>query len=452
GLNGTQVGYRAGQRYAPRLVRAAAAGAVQRGAAEVNSEATYLITGGMGGLGLKVASSLVSKGAKHLLLTGRREPSDEAVKAIEQLREGGAEVHWQLADVGQAEDVHSLLAAPERLGWPALKGIVHAAGVLDDGVLSNQSWERFERVMRSKVMGARNLSDAAKGLDFFVLFSSASAVVGAPGQGNYAAANAYLDGLAQAGRAKGERWLSINWGAWAEVGLAAERAWELNAIGIGSMKPEQALEAMWRVVEHEEAVAQVIIIQVDWSKYVKRLPNSPMSVLLKSLISLDVKTDPQQEQLRKLLAGQAGRTKLPQEEPRKLLMQLEAAPEHERFDLLVAYIRGLTAQVIRLDSPQSIDPDKNFLEIGLDSLTGLEIRNRLEVALGMTLPAQMFWEYPTLNQLAAHLCDYIKKPSGAGVEGASGNGHHPPESEEQQLSADQAEALSKLLNEIESIS
>src|SRR5947209_11066642 len=218
-----EVGYRAGQRYVPRLVRADGARAEAAGGAEaaatVSGEATYLITGGMGGLGLKVASSLVGKGATHLLLAGRREPSEEARRAIQQVEEAGAEVHCQLADVGEAEQVRELLATPERLGWPAVRGVVHAAGVLDDGVLSGQNWERFERVMRSKVRGAWNLAEATqgKGLDFLILFSSAASVLGSPGQANYAAANAYLDGLAQAGCARGERWLSINWGAWAEV-------------------------------------------------------------------------------------------------------------------------------------------------------------------------------------------------------------------------------------------
>jgi len=350
------------------------------------------------------------------------------------LEEAGAEVHCQLADVGEAEQVRELLATPERLGWPAVRGVVHAAGVLDDGVLSGQNWERFERVMRSKVRGARNLAEAASGLDFFILFSSVASVLGNPGQANYAAANAYLDGLAQAGRARGERWLSINWGAWAEVGLVAERAWELNLIGIGSMKPELALEAMWRVMGQEDAAPQVVIMQVDWNKFAGRLSNSPALGLLKGL------TD------------QRGGIRPQQEQARKLRLQLEAAPEHERFDLVVKYLRGLTAQVIRLDSPQALDPDKNFLEFGVDSLTGLEVRNRLEAALGTTLPAQMLWEYPTLNQLAAHLCEYVNKPSGAAEERGAGNGHHAPESDGQQLSADQAEALSMLLDEIESIS
>ncbi|MAT15246.1 MAG: hypothetical protein CMJ46_08255, partial [Planctomyces sp.] len=187
---------------------------------DVNTEASYLITGGLGKLGLEAARWLVSEGAKHLVLVSRREPDEAAQAIINTLKEQGAAIAIRSADLGAAEDVKDLLS---QFGseFPSLKGIIHAAGVLDDGLLIDQSWDRFRKVLAPKITGATLLHQFSQSmpLDFFVLYSSAASVLGSPGQSNYAMGNAYLDGLAAARRSAGLPALSVNWGPW-EVGMA----------------------------------------------------------------------------------------------------------------------------------------------------------------------------------------------------------------------------------------
>jgi Dehydrogenases with different specificities (related to short-chain alcohol dehydrogenases) len=185
------------------------------------SEASYLITGGMGGLGLLVANWMVSKGAKHLVLLGRRSPDDAAIKKITELEMAGASVVVEKADVSDGESMRGVWQRIEESNRP-LGGVIHSAGMLSDGVLQNQSWSSFERVMAPKVQGAWHLHQLSlnQSLDFFVLFSSAASLLGSSGQGNHSSANAFLDGLAHYRRTMGLPGLSIHWGAVSQVGEA----------------------------------------------------------------------------------------------------------------------------------------------------------------------------------------------------------------------------------------
>ena len=186
-------------------------------------DGTYLITGGLGGLGLVLAEWLVERGAGHLVLIGRSQPNEYATNLIEKLRNKGAEITIAQADIAERDQLAAVFD-----GVPASKpvrGIFHAAAVLDDSTLMRLDAEKLERVRLPKVEGAKNLNDLAPdSLDYFVLFSSAASVMGSPGQANYSAANAYLDALAHRRHAEGKPALSINWGPWAEVGLAAAQA------------------------------------------------------------------------------------------------------------------------------------------------------------------------------------------------------------------------------------
>src|SRR5207253_3246325 len=185
---------------------------------------SYLITGGLGGLGLSLAGWMVENGARHLALVGRHAATAAEENALMVLREAGANVVVINLDVAQPDQVGQALAEIDQ-SMPPLRGVVHAAGVLDDGILMHLDRERFESVMSPKLAGAWNLHRLTldKALDFFILFSSSAALLGAPGQGSYAAANAFLDALAHYRRRLGLKALSINWGNWLEVGLAAKR-------------------------------------------------------------------------------------------------------------------------------------------------------------------------------------------------------------------------------------
>lgn len=211
----------------------------------LREDATYLITGGLGGLGLKLAQWLVNRGARHLLLLGRSGVTDQSRAQVEALKRPGVEIAVRKCDVGNRAEIAAVLT---RAGqeMPPLGGIFHLAGMLDDGVLREQNRERFDRVMSAKVHGAWHLHELtldrgtwySGSLDLFVLFSSAAAILGSPGQGNYASANAFLDALAHHRRGLKLPALSVNWGSWDEVGMAArlkqsegQRGWRPASAG-----------------------------------------------------------------------------------------------------------------------------------------------------------------------------------------------------------------------------
>jgi hypothetical protein len=219
-----------------------------RAPAAMRSDATYLVTGGLGALGLAVARGLVRRGARHIVLVGRRPPTAAATRALDALAAEGATIRTACADVADRPVLEALFA-DLHTSMPPMRGVIHAAGVLDDGVLAQQTWSRFEQVLRPKLLGAGHLDELtrAMSLDFFVLFSSAAAWLGAAGQANYAAANASLDGLAIARRAAGRPGLSIAWGRWAEAGMAASarRSEEWDSTGLGAIPVDVGVETMF---------------------------------------------------------------------------------------------------------------------------------------------------------------------------------------------------------------
>ncbi|MCC5622300.1 type I polyketide synthase, partial [Nostoc sp. CHAB 5715] len=267
-----QLAWRQGKRYVPRLVRSKQP-LTQLESARLDSDGTYLITGGFGGLGLQLAQWMVEQGARHLVLVGRNPPSDLASQAIAQLEKTGVEVIIALADVSSQGQIVAVLAQMSQ-SMPPLKGIIHAAGILDDGVLLQQHWQRFAKVMAAKVAGAWNLHRFTQhlSLDFFVLFSSVVSMLGSPGQGNYAAANAFLDALAHQRRQQGQRAVSINWGPWATVGMAAslgergEKQWA--AQGIEMLKPQLGWKLFEQVLSSNHP--QVGVLRVNWSQWLQQ--------------------------------------------------------------------------------------------------------------------------------------------------------------------------------------
>jgi NADPH:quinone reductase-like Zn-dependent oxidoreductase/acyl carrier protein len=320
----------------------------------LRGDATYLISGGLGGLGLRVAAWMVGEGARYLTLVSRRAPSEAAAAAVQQLREAGARVQVVQADVANAGDVRRVLGGLER----PLKGIVHAAGVLDDGVLLQQNRERFAKVMAPKVTGAWNLHELTRDLplDVFVLFASAAGLLGSAGQGNYAAANAFLYGLAWYRRAQGLPALSIDWGAWGESGMAARRS---NAGP--RLAPDDALYLLGRLLRDGSTQACVL------PQPLQRVTGVPT-----------------------------------QRRSDRFSEALLAAPAPERPALLAAKVRELAATVLALE-PHAIPARQALHELGLDSLMAVELRNALCHALGRTLPATLLFDYPSVQALIGFL-------------------------------------------------
>ncbi|WP_226594929.1 SDR family oxidoreductase, partial [Microseira wollei] len=237
----------------------------------IQPDGSYWITGGLGALGLEVAEWLVEKGARQLVLTGRSQVSVAAKQRISSFEQSGARVLVVKADVSQPNQVVEVLEKIQK-ELPPLRGIIHAAGVLDDGVLQQQSIERFGRVMAPKVAGAWNLHNLTANLplDFFVGFSSVAALFGSAGQGNYAAANAFMDGLAHYRQAMGLPGLSINWGPWANVGMAASlesRSRDrIQTMGMAAIPVERGLVALEQLLN--QSASQVGVMPINWSQLI----------------------------------------------------------------------------------------------------------------------------------------------------------------------------------------
>jgi NADPH:quinone reductase-like Zn-dependent oxidoreductase/SAM-dependent methyltransferase/acyl carrier protein len=346
-----------------------------------SADATYLIVGGFGGFGLTLAEWMLSRGARTLVLAGRSGATgEEARAALARLRETGARVEPLALDVADADAVDRALATL-REDLPPLRGVFHTAMVLDDGILANLDRERFLRVTASKVRGAWNLH-AACGLDLdhFVLFSSVSSVMGNQGQGNYAAANAFLDALAQYRRKVGLPGLSINWGHLSDVGYLArnhEVADMLDRRGIEGLRPAQAMEGLEVILSRNEP--QILCARADWSRLAKVFSavGSQRFLPLVSRYLAEEETGGDGGRIRKELA--------------------RAAPE-EREAIIQGYVREQVARVLGGD-PANLDLERPLAELGLDSLMAVELKNRIEGDLGITLPTRDLMQEPTIEKL-----------------------------------------------------
>jgi len=342
-------------------------------------------------LGLKVADWLVARGARHLALLGRSAPTDAAAQAVEALRARGAQVLVLRADVSDAGQLAAALNRVRAESAP-LGGVIHAAAVLDDGLLLNQTAERFGRAFAPKVLGAWNLHTLTRSerLDFFILFSSASGLLGAPGQANYAAANAYLDALAHHRRAQGLPALSIDWGPWAEAGLAAaqaNRGQRLATRGIQSLSPRQGLAILDLLLGSATTQAGAMAFNLrQWREFYPKAAGSPLFALL-----------PGEEDATANAGGAPVRAALQ-----------KAAPA-DRRRLLEAHLIQEMAQVLRVD-PAHIQREVPLSGLGFESLMALEFRNRLEASLGLTLPTTLVWGHPTIAALAPHLAERLGLP------------------------------------------
>jgi myxalamid-type polyketide synthase MxaE and MxaD len=398
-----RIAVRAGERYVARLTAGLAAHARHAGsttlshadaapAGAVRNDATYLVTGGLGGLGLAVARWLVDRGARHLALVGRRGPTEPARAAIRELEGAGAHVAVLSADVSRAGDVAGVLEHVDREG-PPLGGIVHAAGVVDDAVLLQQDWQRFDRVMASKVDGAWILHTLTRTrpLDLFVLFSSAASLLGSAGQANYAAANAFLDALAHRRRAGGLPGLAVNWGPWESIGMAARLGEadrrRLERSGMSLMRADRALDAFGRTLA--AGIPQAGILAIDWRAFVQDRAAGGVLPLVSDLVS----TSPVKE-----ATAQTGGAR-----PGGFVETLEGVPGSQRRRLIAGHVLQLTLAVLGLPASHPLDPQQGLRDVGLDSLMAVELRNALQRSLGRPLPATLAFDHPTLEALATYV-------------------------------------------------
>lgn len=428
----TQLAVRGGQVLAPRLTRAATRPDATEWQPSAN--ATYLVTGGRGGLGLEVARWLAERGVAHLVLAGRSAPNEAVLKAVAELEKVGATVSLPRLDVTDREQVAEVLREIEANN-PPLRGIVHAAGLIEDGILIHQTAERFAEVMAPKVAGALNLHalTADKPLEVFMLFSSVASLLGAPGQGNYAAGNAFLDALAHARRAQGLPALSLNWGPWSEIGMAATvaargvRHW--MAGGAGAIAPQEGLDAMARALGQD--FSQIGVLPFDWRAL---------------LAQLSGRVPPLLTEIARQAAPKTGAPAAAPATSAYLLARLDEAPEKRRPEVVRVWIEEQVGAVLELDHDQNIEPDRGFAAMGLDSLMALDLRKRLQDGLGAAhqLPATVVFDFPTVATLSTFLIRDVlalEKDQASAAEAATEVAEAKALEELEQMSDDEAEAL-----------
>jgi acyl transferase domain-containing protein/NADPH:quinone reductase-like Zn-dependent oxidoreductase/acyl carrier protein len=349
----------------------------------LRSDATYLITGGTGGLGLATAKLFVDRGARHLVLVSRGGANPKTEEMLKALKAFGAIVVVRNADLSIASDVDSVFQEI-RTSMPPLRGVVHAAGILDDAVISGLTRFKFETVMTGKVSGAQVIDERIKPgeIDFLLYYSSVAGIIGTPGQGNYAAANAMLDALAYSQRARGIPAISINWGTWSEVGLAAVGDNRGKRIAHQGLKPfSQSEGAVLLTQVLSDAPAQAVVMQFDANKWCGSHPAAKRAGLFAEVLHQSVD---------KVSEADGG------------LQSLHHLPPGEMRAVLLPWLRQQVATVLRLDH-EKVSVDKPLRALGIDSLMALEVRNRLERYLQIKLSATLVWNYPTLSLMAPYL-------------------------------------------------
>ncbi|HMY14986.1 MAG TPA: SDR family NAD(P)-dependent oxidoreductase [Polyangium sp.] len=355
----------------------------------IRAEASYLITGGLGSLGLSLAQWMVEQGARQLVLLSRKPPSATAREAISRMEKAGAHVVPVQADVTDKAQMATVFSHIEQT-MPPLRGIVHAAGTLDDRTLLDMDADRFLHVMAPKVVGAFHLHSLCQNthLDFFVLFSSVASLLGAPGQANYAAGNAFLDGLAHARRRAGLAGTSIHWAPFTDIGhdeSHSEQEQRMSHRGIEGITSAQGLFALSRLLERPRAEVAILRLSLhQWLDFYPHVAGSPYWSEL------------QRERV-------ADRNSSTQAAFRQIL---ERKPASERLSLLEEHVLEHVGHVFRLDTSR-VDRLSSFKSLGMDSFLSLELRNRLEFSLGVRLSATLLFTYPNPASLADYLLERI---------------------------------------------
>lgn len=346
----------------------------------IRKGASYLVTGGLGGLGLSIAQWLAEHGADFLILTGRRAPTGEAIERIKALEKTGVRVMVCQADVSDEQAMRDVVEQCKNL-----RGVVHAAGVLADNLFLQQTVEDFDRVMMPKVQGTWNLHNVTRDndLDFFVCFSSVASLIGSPGQSNYCAANAFMDAFAYYRHTQNLPALSVNWGPWGEAGMAYQLASSLEAQGYNLIPIRAGLEALAHLIRTQDS-PQLGVLRMNWPKFLGRFRA----------------TNPFLEEIR------AANAELKPE--LDLITSLEECLAAERRMVLLDHIFSLVRRVIGLQHTTRISERQSLFDLGLDSLMAVELRNLLEGSVRQPLRPTLLFDYPTADALVDYLFEEMK--------------------------------------------
>lgn len=349
-------------------------------------DSTYLITGAFGALGRKVAEWLVAEGARFLALMSRSAPDANAERWLEGLRAQGVQLLSLRTDVSDSEELTKAFGRLDR-DLPVLRGVIHAAGIVEDHVLSNLEWPSFARVLAPKTQGSWNLHALTEGraLDFWVVFSSVSALLGNPGQAAYAAGNAYADAIAQYRRMQGMPALSINWGPWRGDGMSAVAADDLHRRwGLLAIDPGEGVEMLGHLLDAQ--AAQVWAAPLDLEILKKRAAELPHLSLVSELVGAPVAPPKQASQARADVGG-----------------GLRDLPEEERNNAVLNYVVDVVRSVTGMGPSETVRAEDRFDDLGVDSLLSIDLIEALESSLNVSLPQTIFIDCPTIEKFAGHI-------------------------------------------------
>ena len=380
-------------RHIGKIVMGFSAGNGHHSVRDLVSEGTVLVTGGLGALGMEIARWLAAQGARNIVLAGRNAGDIEKYSVVAELRKQGVDVAVERVDVASSDGLGNLLEKIRATGHP-LRAVFHAAGIVHDSTLAKESWNSYCQATAAKIDGAWNLHRLTQNdpVRLMVLFSSAASILGPPGQGSYAAGNAFLDALAHHRASRGLATLSVNWGAWASAGMAArlqpEQIARWTRHGAKPMEAAAAFAALQPAIELGRA--QVAVMDMDWEQFLDATP-----------ARRDI---PFFSELRQREMGQREQQPRDQSKPEaSILESLRHTPESDRKSILSAHVKMCARRVLGLQESAAIQNSVALQDMGLDSLMALEMRNELSQSLSLPLTAGLLFDYPSVDDLTKHL-------------------------------------------------
>lgn len=391
-----EVAYRDNERFVCRLTSNNTV-MLSRLSADISSAGTYLITGGLGALGHKIVAWLINKGAKYIVLVGRNAPSTEIQEIINIWRNKEIQISTFEVDISNFNQVKKILDLTQQT-MPKLSGVIHAAGVMEDADLTQQNWDKYKKIMNSKILGAYNLQKIlneyhlSTSLDFFVSFSSMASIMGNIGQSNYAAANAFLDSLAFYQRVNNIPGFSINWGPWASVGLAANMdkasQEQMDLAGINSISPEVGISVLETILLDNVTIPEIAVIDINWQRF---LSNTAVNETFYSNISSRTHNQIQHRDNINF----------------EIIKKLTHATLQEKTPILSGFLESEIKAALGIDTTTHIDNETSFASLGMDSLMAVEFRNKLTKVFGTELheplSATMLISYPNIAKLTEYL-------------------------------------------------
>jgi myxalamid-type polyketide synthase MxaB len=400
----------------------------------ISENATYLVTGGTGGLGRHVAEWLIENGARHIVLMSRNGAKGVSEGQRREFKNSAAKIHWVKSDVTSHDDVNRVLEMIDNT-MPPLRGIFHAAGVLNNDLLINQNWEQFECVLSPKIQGAWHLHSLTmnKSMDFFVMFSAGAALLGNPGQSNYSAANAYLDALAHQRHAQGLPGLSISWGPWAGEGMAASASQNekrhLHRQGWEWIRPEDGKQVLSLLSGRPEA--HIGILPIRWHHFIETFKSGRVPAMFSKIQEIQGIDSPRKKPHRLDLRS-----------------ELVTAGPARREKILRSFVLNQVGRIFGFEEGFTIDPQQPFRELGLDSLMAVELRNTLNDTLDIVLPSTLLFDYPTPAELTNYLYKRLLPESTDKLLSSSTEMRLPEDSAEELENLSDEEAQSLLLKEL----